>query len=396
PIRTGCHGNRDHAHRGRPAARPVRRHPGHTTRRVTRQVGDHVSQERMRPRSVRIVHRAAERTQGDDVSDLRGRVRRLHHHHERRTAGRRRPPFAAPRVPRPRRLPVRLLHTRPDLLRRRTAGRGRSGLAQRGDTSGHDRPHARRRGDPGTYQREPVPLRGVSRHRGGSGVGREGPGTGSHAQTAGRDTMIPFEYSKATDAEAAVRTVTGNGRAAYLAGGTNLVDHMKLGITAPELLVDITGLSLDAIEELPDGGVRIGAGARNSDVAAHPLVRSRYPVLSQALLQGASGQLRNLATVGGNLLQRTRCVYFQDITTPCNKRSPGEGCSALDGYTRYHAVLGASSHCVAVHPSDLAVALTALDAVVRIRTADGERTVPAAELHRLPGEHPERDTVLEH
>lgn len=208
--------------------------------------------------------------------------------------------------------------------------------------------------------------------------------------------MIPFEYSKATDAETAVRTVTGNGRAAYLAGGTNLVDHMKLGITAPELLVDITGLSLDAIEELPDGGVRIGAGARNSDVAAHPLVRSRYPVLSQALLQGASGQLRNLATVGGNLLQRTRCVYFQDVTTPCNKRSPGEGCSALDGYTRYHAVLGASSHCVAVHPSDLAVALTALDAVVRIRTADGERTVPAAELHRLPGEHPERDTVLEH
>ncbi len=208
--------------------------------------------------------------------------------------------------------------------------------------------------------------------------------------------MIPFDYSKATDAETAVSTVTGNGKAAYLAGGTNLVDHMKLGIATPETLVDITGLPLGAVEELPDGGVRIGAGARNSDVAAHHLVRSRYPMLSQALLQGASGQLRNLATVGGNLLQRTRCVYFQDVTTPCNKRSPGEGCSALDGYTRYHAVLGASSHCVAVHPSDMAVALAALDAVVRVRTADGERTVPAAELHRLPGEHPERDTVLEH
>ncbi len=208
--------------------------------------------------------------------------------------------------------------------------------------------------------------------------------------------MIPFDYERATDTETAVATVTGNRRAAYLAGGTNLVDHMKLGIAAPEVLVDITNLPLDGIEELPDGGVRLGAGSLNSEVAAHPLVRHRYPVLSQALLTGASGQLRNLATVGGNLLQRTRCVYFQDVTTPCNKRVPGEGCSALDGYTRYHAVLGASQRCVAVHPSDMAVALAALDAVVRIRTADGERTVPAVELHRLPGEHPDRDTVLEH
>ncbi|EHK87808.1 xanthine dehydrogenase family protein subunit M [Saccharomonospora azurea] len=208
--------------------------------------------------------------------------------------------------------------------------------------------------------------------------------------------MIPFEYRRAEDAATAVATVTDNRRASYLAGGTNLVDHMKLGITSPEVLIDISGLELDAVEELPDGGVRLGAGARNSDVAAHPLVRARYPALSQALLAGASGQLRNLATVGGNLLQRTRCVYFQDVTTPCNKRSPGEGCSALGGYTRYHAVLGASEHCIAVHPSDMAVALAALDAVVRIRTVNGERTVPAVELHRLPGEHPERDTVLEH
>lgn len=213
---------------------------------------------------------------------------------------------------------------------------------------------------------------------------------------AGRDVVIPFDYERATDAETAVAAVTGNRRAAYLAGGTNLVDHMKLGIAAPEVLVDITALPLGDVEELPDGGLRLGAGALNSEVAAHPLVRRRYPVLSQALLTGASGQLRNLATVGGNLLQRTRCVYFQDVTTPCNKRSPGEGCSALDGYTRYHAVLGASPHCVAVHPSDMAVALAALDAVVRVRTADGERAIPVAELHRLPGERPERDTVLEH
>jgi xanthine dehydrogenase YagS FAD-binding subunit len=208
--------------------------------------------------------------------------------------------------------------------------------------------------------------------------------------------VIPFEYRKVETADAAVATVTDNRRAAYLAGGTNLVDHMKLGVTSPELLVDVSELGLDTVEERPDGGVRVGAGARNSDVAAHPLVRERYPVLSQALLSGASGQLRNLATVGGNLLQRTRCVYFQDVTTPCNKRSPGAGCSALDGYTRYHAVLGASRHCVAVHPSDMAVALAALDAVVRIRTVNGERTVPVVELHRLPGEHPERDTVLDH
>ncbi|MFF5987545.1 FAD binding domain-containing protein [Prauserella flavalba] len=208
--------------------------------------------------------------------------------------------------------------------------------------------------------------------------------------------MIPFDYRRADDVDSAVATVTGNPAAAFLGGGTNLVDHMKLGIAGPELLVDVTHLPFDRVEELPDGGLRIGANVRNSDLAAHPLVRERYPALAQAVLAGASGQLRNLATTGGNLLQRTRCVYFQDVTTPCNKRTPGEGCAALHGYTRYHAVLGASRHCVAVHPSDLAVALTALDAVVRVRRADGERTVRASALHRLPGAHPERDTVLEH
>jgi xanthine dehydrogenase YagS FAD-binding subunit len=208
--------------------------------------------------------------------------------------------------------------------------------------------------------------------------------------------MKPFEYRRPADAAAAVAAVAGRPEAAYLAGGTNLVDHMKLGIAAPEQLVDITGLPLDRVEETADGGLRIGATVRNSDLAAHPLVRRRYPVLSQALLSGASGQLRNAATTGGNLLQRTRCVYFQDASTPCNKREPGSGCSALEGYTRYHAVLGASEHCVAVHPSDMAVAMSALDARVQVLGPGGERSIGLDEFHRLPGDEPQRDTVLEH
>lgn len=208
--------------------------------------------------------------------------------------------------------------------------------------------------------------------------------------------MIPFDYQRATDEAGAVATVSRSAGAAFLGGGTNLVDHMKLGIARPDVLVDVTRLPLDRIEPLPDGGLRIGAVVRNSELAADPAVRERYPVLSQALLSGASGQLRNLATTGGNLLQRTRCVYFQDVTTPCNKREPGTGCSAVDGWTRYHAILGASEHCVAVHPSDMAVALAALDAVVRVQGPDGARALPIGEFHRLPGDEPERDTVLEH
>ncbi len=208
--------------------------------------------------------------------------------------------------------------------------------------------------------------------------------------------MIPFEYQRADDAEAAVAAVTGNRNARFLGGGTNLADHMKLGISSPELLVDVSRLASDRIEALPGGGVRIGAGVRNSDLAADPVIREHYPVLSQALLAGASGQLRNLATTGGNLLQRTRCVYFQDVTTPCNKREPGSGCSALSGWNRYHAVLGASESCVAVHPSDMAVALAALDAEVQVQGPGGQRSIPMTELHRLPGDEPHRDTVLEH
>ncbi|MDT3397403.1 xanthine dehydrogenase family protein subunit M [Streptomyces sp. B1866] len=208
--------------------------------------------------------------------------------------------------------------------------------------------------------------------------------------------MNPFDYERAADAEGAVALVARRPRAAFLAGGTNLVDHMRLGIARPDLLVDVSGLPYDRVEPLPSGGVRIGAGVRNSDLAAAPLVRRRYPVLTAALLAGASGQLRNLATTAGNLMQRTRCPYFQDATTPCNKRDPGSGCSALGGYHRGHAILGASGHCVAVHPSDMAVALAALDAEVRVLGPGGERTIPVTDFHRLPGDEPERDTVLGH
>lgn len=208
--------------------------------------------------------------------------------------------------------------------------------------------------------------------------------------------MTPFVYQRAADPASAVAAVAGHPGAAFLGGGTNLVDHMKLGVARPDLLVDVTRLPFDRVEEWTDGALRIGAAVRNSDLAADPVIRRRYPVLSQALLAGASGQLRNLATTAGNLLQRTRCVYFQDVTTPCNKRAPGSGCSAVDGYTHYHAILGASEHCVAVHPSDMAVAMAALDATVVVLSRSGERRIPLVDFHRLPGDTPERDTVLDH
>ena len=208
--------------------------------------------------------------------------------------------------------------------------------------------------------------------------------------------MNPFGYERPDDAASAVAAVAADPDAMFLGGGTNLVDHMRLGIARPGRLVDITQLPLDRIEGMENGGVRIGANVRNSDLAADRTIRARYPVLSQALLSGASGQLRNLATTGGNLLQRTRCVYFQDATTPCNKRHPGSGCPAIGGYNRYHAIFGASDQCIAVHPSDMAVALAALDATVVVLGADGERRIALDDFHRLPGDRPQRDTVLDH
>src|SRR5947208_4907921 len=208
--------------------------------------------------------------------------------------------------------------------------------------------------------------------------------------------MNPFRYERASDASGAVALLAKAPNGVFVAGGTYLVDLMKLGVRHPDRLVDITHLPYDRIEPLPDGGVRIGALARNSDLAADRTIRARYPLLAQALLAGASGQLRNLATTGGNLLQRTRCVYFQDVTKPCNKRDPGSGCPAREGYHRELAILGASEACIATHPSDMAVALVALDAVVRVLGPQGERMIPLVDFYRLPGEEPQRDTVLEH
>ncbi|MFU8853039.1 FAD binding domain-containing protein [Micromonospora sp. SL1-18] len=208
--------------------------------------------------------------------------------------------------------------------------------------------------------------------------------------------MRPFRYERAASVSGAVALLAEAPHGAFLGGGTNLVDLMKLDVARPDLLVDVRRLTCDRVEELPDGGLRIGAGTPNSELAADALIRRRYPMLSQALLSGASGQLRNLATTAGNLLQRTRCPYFQNVTTPCNKREPGTSCSAIEGHQRDLAILGTSPECVATHPSDLAVALAALDAVVRTEGPDGERVIPMTELHRLPGPEPQRDTVLQH
>jgi xanthine dehydrogenase YagS FAD-binding subunit len=208
--------------------------------------------------------------------------------------------------------------------------------------------------------------------------------------------MRPYSYVRARDVGGAVAALAEAPDAAFLAGGTNLVDLMKLEVMTPGVLVDVRRLTSESIEELPDGGVRIGAAVTNSELAADRTIRSRYPMLSQALLSGASGQLRNLATTGGNLLQRTRCVYFYDTTTPCNKREPGSGCSAIEGHNKNHAILGASEHCVATHPSDMAVAMVAMDAFVNVQGPDGDRRIPIEELHLLPGDEPRRDTTLEH
>ncbi|WP_236795666.1 xanthine dehydrogenase family protein subunit M [Amycolatopsis sp. GM8] len=205
--------------------------------------------------------------------------------------------------------------------------------------------------------------------------------------------MRSFSYVSAPDVESALTAIASEG-AKFLGGGTNLVDLMRERIEQPETIVDISRLPLTEIEELPDGGVRIGALVRNSHLAAHRVIRVRYPVLAQAILHGASAQLRNMATVGGNLLQRTRCLYFYDEAAPCNKRVPGSGCGALGGFARNTAILGTSEHCVATHPSDMAVALTLLDATIEVESSRGTRRIPIADFHCLPGETPDVETVL--
>ncbi len=216
--------------------------------------------------------------------------------------------------------------------------------------------------------------------------------------------MNPFHFHTATSVQSAIAAVgmasplppstTAAGNARLVAGGTNLLDLMKENVMRPATLVDINRLDLAMIDELPGGGLRLGALARNAATAYHPLVRSRYPLLSSAILAGASPQIRNMASNGGNLLQRTRCVYFYDTATPCNKREPGSGCSAVGNMARQHAILGASAHCIAVHPSDMCVALAALEAVVHVQGPDTPRTIAFSDFHRLPGDQPDLDTVL--
>ncbi|WP_018262878.1 FAD binding domain-containing protein [Methylobacterium sp. WSM2598] len=207
--------------------------------------------------------------------------------------------------------------------------------------------------------------------------------------------MKSFTYERPASPAEAASAVARNPGAKFIAGGTNLLDLMKLQIETPAHLVDVNGLGLDAIEATPEGGLRIGALVRNTDLAADPRVRRDYPVLSRALLAGATGQLRNQATTAGNLLQRTRCPYFYDTAQACNKRRPGSGCAALDGISRQLAVIGGSEACIATHPGDMAVAMRVLDAAVETVDATGAaRTIPIAEFHRLPGDAPERDTML--
>jgi xanthine dehydrogenase YagS FAD-binding subunit len=208
--------------------------------------------------------------------------------------------------------------------------------------------------------------------------------------------MRPLAYVRPLDVREAVETIANTPNAKFLGGGTNLVDLIRRDVEHPDTVVDVTALPLNEVTELADGTLRIGALVRNSHLAAHSLVRTRYPLLTQAILMGASGQLRNMATVGGNLLQRTRCHYFYDTAAACNKREPGTGCAALTGFTRNHAILGTSEHCIATHPSDMSVALTALDATVEVESTRGQRRVPIADFHVPPGTTPQTETTLSH
>jgi xanthine dehydrogenase YagS FAD-binding subunit len=207
--------------------------------------------------------------------------------------------------------------------------------------------------------------------------------------------MINFQYAKANDVADAVRQIAADPTAKFIAGGTNLIDLMKEDVERPARLIDISRLPLKTVEETKDGGLRIGALVPNSDLAWHPKIEQRYPLLSSAILAGASAQLRNMASTGGNLLQRTRCYYFYDTATPCNKREPGSGCSAIKGVNRMHAILGTSEACIATHPSDMCVALAALEAKVCVAGPSGERTIAFADFHRLPGDTPQRDSNLD-
>src|SRR6266436_5375104 len=277
-----------------------------------------------------------------------------------------------------------LLHPRADLFGRRHARRSEGGLAQPrhpGCSVRANRPVRRR--DPRAHERQHLSVRRVSQHR-----------RGHSGRCRGSIPMKPFMYERVTDPRAAGAAVSRAG-AKFISGGTNLLDLMKLEIEQPTHLVDISRLPLKQIEEVPGGGIRIGAQAANSDVAGNDRVRALYPVLSEALLSGASGQLRNKASIGGNLLQRTRCSYFYDTAAACNKRTPGTGCAALQGVNRIHAILGANDACIATHPSDMAVAMSALEAQIDLLEPDqSTRRVAIDDFYCLPGSTPHIETVL--
>ncbi|RYE07511.1 MAG: xanthine dehydrogenase family protein subunit M, partial [Sphingobacteriaceae bacterium] len=207
--------------------------------------------------------------------------------------------------------------------------------------------------------------------------------------------MNSFSYKRAGDVAEAVTEISQNGNAKFIAGGTNLLDLMKENVERPDELIDLSRITLKEIEDTADGGLRLGALQTNAVTAWNEQVEARYPLLSKAILAGASPQLRNMATNGGNLFQRTRCYYFYDLATPCNKREPGSGCSAINGYNRIHAILGTSEHCIATHPSDMCVALAALDAKVNVTGKNGDRVVDFADFHRLPGDQPQLDNNLQ-
>src|SRR6266581_979099 len=278
---------------------------------------------------------------------------------------------------------MRILHARPDLLVRGAHLRAPGRLAELCDRRCRNRAGADQCGNRRTDERQHLPLLRLSQHRRGDPRGgRGGP------------SMKPFSYQRASDVASACASA-GLPAAKFIAGGTNLVDLMKLQIEAPAQLVDITRLPLARIEETAESGLRIGALVTNSAAAVDMRVRRRYPLLAQTILSGASTQLRNKATTGGNLLQRTRCPYFYDTTKPCNKRVPGSGCAALEGLNRMNAVLGVSDNCIAAHPSDMAVAMAALDAVVETVAPDASaRVIPIDALYRPPGDTPQIETVL--
>ena len=396
--RPGYDGRRDHpaGERRRPPA--VRRHPHDAAGRAARTARTHRSQERLRPRPVRRLHHPARWPAREQLPGARRRATKTP-----RSSRSKGWPTATICIPLQQAFIAHdafqcgyctpgQLCSAVGMLREAEAGWPSAVSA---DLTAEQH-HAQRRRDSRAHERQSLPLRCLRQHRPGDPGGRPAGSKHQQRDTGGGTPMNPFRYERASDASSRRRAAGPAPNGVFLGGGTNLVDLMKLGVAQPDLLVDITHLPYDRIEPLPDGGVRIGALVRNSDLAADRTIRAALSRARPGAARGASGQLRNLATTGGNLLQRTRCVYFQDVSKPCNKRVPGSGCSARAGYHRELAILGASEACIATHPSDMAVALAALDAVVRVLGPGGERTIPLVDFHRLPGDEPQRDTVLAH